>query len=68
MKTNQVSAASFNTSSGFNDEQVLHLCACVQLHAEVVALKTFFFKLEKDFKDSIESILTAECILERLWI
>ncbi len=52
MMTNQVIAASFL--------RVLHLCECVQLCAEVVALKTIVLKLEKDFKDSVESNLNRE--------
>ncbi len=60
MTTNQVNAASFNTSAGFNDEQVLHHCECVQLRAEVVALKNIVLKLEKDFKDSVESNFNRE--------
>ncbi len=68
MTTNQVNAASFNTSAGFNDERVLHHCECVQLRAGVVALKNIVLKLEKDFKDSFKVILTVKCGLERLWI
>ncbi len=60
MTTNQVNAASFNTSAGFNDERVLHHCECVQLRAEVVALKNIVLKLEKDFKDSVESNFNRE--------
>ncbi len=43
MTTNQVNAASFNASADFNDKQVLPHCECVQLHAEVVALKEILF-------------------------
>ncbi|XP_048012596.1 uncharacterized protein LOC125245846 [Megalobrama amblycephala] len=60
MMTNQVNAASFNTSAVFNDDRVLHNCECVQLCAEVAALKNIVLKLEKDFKDSVESNLNRE--------
>ncbi|XDV39272.1 hypothetical protein PO909_008536 [Leuciscus waleckii] len=60
MTTSQDSAASFNTSAGFNDEQFLHHCECVQLRAEVIALKNIVLKLEKNFKDSVESNLNRE--------
>ncbi|XP_016139052.1 uncharacterized protein [Sinocyclocheilus grahami] len=60
MTTKQVNAASFNTSAGFNDERVLHHCECVQLRAELVALKNIVLNLEKDFKDSVGSNLNRE--------
>ncbi len=68
MMTNQVNAASFNASADLNDTQVLSHCECVQLHAEMVALKNPVLKLEKHYKASVEIILTVKCILERLWI
>lgn len=52
MMTSQFNAAPFNTSAGFNDERVLHHCDCVQLRAEVVALKNIALKLDKDCTDS----------------
>ncbi len=60
MTTNQVNAASINTSAGFNDEWSLHHCECGQLRAEVFALKNIVLKLEKDLKDNVESNFNRE--------
>ncbi len=64
MTENQVNAASFNTSAGFNDEWVLHYCECAQLHAEVVnhevcfreAVDFKFEKVEESFKDAMVTL------------
>ncbi len=60
MTTKQNNAASFNTSTGFNDERFLHQCECVQLRTEVAVLKNLVLKLEKDFKDSVDSNINRE--------
>ncbi len=60
MATKQNNAASFNTSTGFNDERFVHQCECVQLCAEVAVLKNLVLKLEMAFKDSGDSNINRE--------
>lgn len=60
MTINSFNAASFKTSAGFNDERILCKCECTKLRAELSELKNIVLKLEKDFKDSVESHFNRE--------
>ncbi len=60
MSTHFGKAAPFNTPADFSDKPILHHCDCEQLCAEVLSLKNIIVKLEKDFKDSVESNLNRE--------
>ncbi len=60
MTTHFENAAPFKTPANFNDERILHQCDCEQLRAEVLSLKNLILKLEKDFKDSVESHFNRE--------
>lgn len=63
MTTHSDNAAPFKTSADFKDKRVLHHCDCEQLRVEVLSLKNIVLKLEKNFKDSVESHLNCEVYL-----